>query len=242
MRIFRFMSIEEFKNYLNGEDIKGRFVKGKACFLEESVPARKKENPMSELTDLPLDFKSTDFEGQMKELSELISPIFENGDFEGQLQEMEHLTLADFMSKVREGVTADVLVEFETTQEFEQECERVIMAYRDYLIQEVQSNGYSINTLNCISYRIDLEHGFKDGTGVDTIPKSMFEGVEQSLMDLEEASLEKETREDDLLLGSVIEITESKVKTSDINREVGHIRSIQKVKELTRNTPNDPQK
>ena len=222
MRIFRFMSIEEFKNYLNGEDIKGRFVKGKACFLEESVPARKKENPMSELTDLPLDFKST--------------------DFEGQLQEMEHLTLADFMSKVREGVTADVLVEFETTQEFEQECERVIMAYRDYLIQEVQSNGYSINTLNCISYRIDLEHGFKDGTGVDTIPKSMFEGVEQSLMDLEEASLEKETREDDLLLGSVIEITESKVKTSDINREVGHIRSIQKGKELTRNTPNDPQK
>ena len=72
MRIFRFMSKEEFQNYLNSETIEGKFVKGKACFLEENVPARKKDESVKKLTDLPLNFKSTDFEGQMKELSELI--------------------------------------------------------------------------------------------------------------------------------------------------------------------------
>ena len=188
MRIFRFMSIAEFRNFLNGETIEGKFVKGKACFLEENIPAREKEESIKELTDLTsLNFKSTDFESQMEELTELISPIFESGNFEGQLKDFEHLTLADFMNKIRENATAEVLVEFETTDAFEKECEKVIMSYQKYLIQEIHSNGYSAETLHCASYKIDLVNGFKNGIGVDTIRKNNFEGVEQTLTDLEKA-------------------------------------------------------
>lgn len=188
MRIFRFMSIAEFQNFLNGERIEGKFVKGKACFLEESIPAREKEPSIKSLTDLTcLKFKSTDFDGQMKELTELMSPMFINGDFEGQLKKIEHLTLADFMRKVRENATAEVLVEFETTEAFEQECDKVIMSYQQYFIEELQSNGYDMDTLHCVSYRIDLKNRFKNGIGVDSISKSMFEGVEHTLEEIKQA-------------------------------------------------------
>ena len=186
MRIFRFMSSAEFRNYLNGQSIEGKFVKGKACFLEENIPAREKEPNVRELTDLTsLNFASTTFEGQMKELSGLISPTFENGNFEGQLKEFKHLTLADFMRDVREDATAEVLVEFETTDAFELECDKLIMAYKKHLIQEIQAKGYSMETLQCVSYKVDLLNGFKNGVGVDTIPPKAFEGVQQTLDDLE---------------------------------------------------------
>lgn len=35
MRIFRFMSVEEFKQYLDGGLIEGRFDGWTACFLEK---------------------------------------------------------------------------------------------------------------------------------------------------------------------------------------------------------------
>lgn len=195
MRIFRFMSIDEFKNYLKGEVIQGKFAKGKACFLEGKVPSREKEPSVNELTDITsLNFTSTDFEGQMKELSELISPTFKDGNFDGELKEFKYLTLSDFMSKVRDGVTADILVEFETTEEFEKECNKVIMAYKNHLIEEIQANGYSINTLNCVSYKLDLINGFKDGIGVDTIPENMFLGVEHTLEELERQEYKKQQR------------------------------------------------
>lgn len=200
MKIFRFMSIDEFRNYLNGEKIQGKFVKGKACFIEGKIPAREKENSVRELTDLTsLNFTSTDFDGQMQELSELISPIFETGDFGGQLKEFRYLTLADFMRDVREGANAEVLVEFETTDAFEQECEKVVMAYQKYLIQEVHSDGYSQETLNCISYKIDLINRFRNGIGLDTLSDNMFESVEKTLADLERAKQEKnkETKKQD---------------------------------------------
>lgn len=191
MRIFRFMSKEEFQNYLNSETIEGKFVKGKACFLEENVPARRKDESVKQLTDLPLNFKSTDFEGQMKELSELISPMFKEGNFEGKLKDLENLSLADFMSTIRENVTADVLVEFQPKKEFEKEYNKVIMSYQKYLIEEIQSNGYSRDTLDCISYKIDLINGFKNGIGVDTATKHDFESVEQTLANLEQAKEEQ---------------------------------------------------
>ena len=188
MKIFRFMSIDEFRNFLKGETIEGKFVKGKACFLEGDIRAREKEASVKQLTDLTsLNFKSTDFDGQMKELNELIAPVFENGDFEGQLKEMEHLTPKDFMQKVRKDVTADVLVEFETKKAFEQEFEKVIMSYKNYLIEEIQSNGYSKDTLECVSYKIDLINGFKNGVGVDTIKENKFQGIEQTLEELDNA-------------------------------------------------------
>ncbi len=186
MRLFRFMSLAEFQSFLKGEQIKGKFVKGKACFLEESIPAREKEASVKSLTDLTsLHFQSTDFEGQMKELSELISPVFENGDFEGQLKGMEHLTLSDFMKKVRENATAEVLVEFEPTEDFE--YEKLIMAYQKYLIEEIQAEGYSNETLHCVSYQIDLINRFKDGIGVDGHNRTKFIGVEQALGEIDEA-------------------------------------------------------
>lgn len=192
MRIFRFMSINEFRNFLNGESIEGRFVKGKACFLEENITARKKEESVKDLTDITsLNFKSTNFEEQMKELSELITPTFTNGNFEGELKDLEYLNLADFMKKVRDGSSAEVLVEFETTEKFEQEYEKVIMAYKNYLIQEIQANGYSNNTLRCVSYKIDLVNGFKDGIGIDTIEEKKFKGVERTLADLQKVEQEK---------------------------------------------------
>ena len=185
MKIFRYMSAEEFKVFLNGEMVQGKFVKGKACFLEESIPSREKEASIQQLTDLKsLKFKSKDFDGQMKELTKLVSPNFISRDFEGELKETEYLTLADFMSKVRDGATAEVLAEFETTDTFEQECDKVIMAYRNYLIEEIQADGYSKETLNCISYKIDLINGFKDGIGVDTGKKYEFKGERQALEDL----------------------------------------------------------
>ncbi len=192
MKIFRFMSVEEFRNFLNGKMIEGKFVKGKACFLEEKIPAREKEESVKELTDLTsLNFTSTDFEGQMKELSGLISPSFENGNFEGQLKDFEYLNLADFMRDVREGANAEVLVEFETTDEFEKQSEKVIMAYQKYLIQEIQSNGYSQETLNCVSYKIDLANRFKNGMGLDTIKENKFESVVKTLEELEKAEKEQ---------------------------------------------------
>lgn len=188
MKIYRFMSVNEFRNFLNGETIEGQFVKGKACFIEERIPAREKEKSVKELTDIKsLHFKSTDFEGQMKELSELITPTFTSGNFIGELKGLEMLTLSDFMKKVRDGAIAEVLVEFETTEKFEQEYEKVIMAYKDYLIQEIQANGYSNEILHCTSYKIDLVSGFKNGVGVDTIKEKKFDGVEQALADLQKA-------------------------------------------------------
>lgn len=179
MRIFRFMSLAEFLSFLNGEPIQGKFVKGKACFLEESIPSREKEPSIQQLTDLKsLKFKSKDFDGQMKELTELISPNFISGNFEGELKEIEYLTLSDFMSKIRDGVTAEVLVEFETINSFEQECNKVIMAYRDYLIEEIQTDGYSQETLTCVSYMIDLINGFQDGIGINENKRIEFQGVE----------------------------------------------------------------
>lgn len=179
MRIFRFMSLAEFLSFLNGEQIQGKFVKGKACFLEENIPSRKKEPSIQQLTDLKsLKFKSKDFDGQMKELTELISPNFISGDFEGELKDIEYLTLADFISKVRYGATAEVLVEFETTNTFEQECNKVIMAYRDYLIEEIQADGYSQETLTCVSYMLDLINGFQDGIGINDNKRIEFQGVE----------------------------------------------------------------
>ncbi len=179
MKIFRFMSLAEFLSFLNGEQIQGKFVKGKACFLEENIPSREKEPSIQQLTDLKsLKFKSKDFDGQMKELTELISPNFISGNFEGELKEIEYLTLADFMSKVRDGATAEVLVEFETTNSFEQECNKVIMAYRDYLIEEIQTDGYSQENLTCVSYMIDLINGFQDGIGINENKRIEFQGVE----------------------------------------------------------------
>lgn len=90
-------------------------------FLEESIPSREKEPSIQQLTDFKsLKFKSKDFNGQMKELTELISHNFISGNFKWELKQIEYLTLADFMSKVRNGVTAVVLVEFETTDAFNQ--------------------------------------------------------------------------------------------------------------------------
>ena len=193
MRIYRFMSIEEFKKYLNGQSIEGRFDGWTACFLEENIPAREFEPSVKQLTDLTsLNFKSTDFNEQMEELTELISPDFEDGDFEGQLKAMKHLSLSDFMRDVREDAHAPVLVEFETTEAFDQEFNKVIMAYMKYLIQEIQANSYSMDTLRCVSYKIDLANEFRDGVGVDTIPRHEFESVEQVLADLEKATEEKQ--------------------------------------------------
>lgn len=219
MKIYRFMSIAEFQNYLKGQKIEGTFVKGKACFLEGKILAREKEDSVKALTDLTsLNFKSTDFEGQMKELSELISPVFMDGNFDGQLKKIEYLSLADFMSKVREEATAEVLVEFETTDAFEQECEKVIMAYRKYLLQEIQSNGYSNETLRCTSYTIDLINRFKNGVGVDTIQPYTFESVEQALTDLENAIKGKGTLPiaEDLKQSAKTIATNSEQKKRDI--------------------------
>lgn len=91
------------------------------------------------------------------------------------------------MGKVRENATAEVLVEFETTEAFEQECDKVIMSYQQYFIEELQANGYDMDTLHCVSYRIDLKNRFKNGIGVDSIPKSMFEGVEHTLEEIKQA-------------------------------------------------------
>lgn len=182
MRIFRFMSLDEFLSFLNGEQIQGKFVKGKACFIEESIPSREKESAIQQLTDLKsLKFKSKDFDGQMRELTELISPNFISGDFEGELKEIEYLTLADFMSKVRDGATAEVLVEFETTNTFERECDKVIMAYRNYLIEEIQADGYSQETLTCVSYMIDLVNGFQEGIGINENKRIEFQGQEHAV-------------------------------------------------------------
>jgi len=219
MKIYRFMSINEFRNFLNGETIEGKFVKGKACFVEENIPAREKEESVKELTDITLlHFKSTDFEGQMKELSELITPTFTNGNFDGELKDLEHLTLSDFMKKVRDGATAEVLVEFETTEKFEQEYEKVVMAYKKYLIQEIQANGYSNDTLHCTSYKIDLINGFKDGIGVDTIKEKKFDGVEQALDDLQKAEQSRD------LLESAKKLTEEVTRNEEINKQVIEIR------------------
>lgn len=186
MRLFRFMSLAEFQSFLNGEQIKGKFVKGKACFLEENIPAREKESSVKTLLDLTsLHFKSKDFEGQMKELSELISPVFENGDFVGQLKKMEHLTLTDFMKKVRENATAEVLVEFEPTKNFK--YEKIIMAYQKYLIEEIQSDGYNNETLHCVSYQIDLLNRFREGIGIDGCNRTKFQGVEHTLKKIDKA-------------------------------------------------------
>lgn len=220
MKIFRFMSINEFRNFLNGETIEGKFVKGKACFLEENIPAREKEESVKELTDITsLHFKSTNFEGQMKELSELIAPTFTNGNFEGELKDLEYLTLSDFMKKVRDGATAEVLVEFETTEKFEQEYEKVTMAYKNYLIQEIQANGYSIDTLRCTSYKIDLVNGFKDGTGVDTIKERNFDGIEQALADLQNAEQSRD------LLENAVQLTEKNTQIEKVNEQVSIIRN-----------------
>lgn len=182
MRIFRFMSLAEFLSFLNGKPIQGKFIKGKACFIEESIPSREKESSIQQLTDLKsLKFKSKDFDGQMRELTELISPNFISGDFEGELKEIEYLTLADFMSKVRNGATAEVLVEFETTNTFEQECDKVIMAYRNYLIEEIQADGYSQETLTCVSYMIDLVNGFQEGIGINENKRIEFQGLEHAV-------------------------------------------------------------
>ena len=51
MKIYRFMSINEFRNFLNGETIEGKFVKGKACFVEENIPAREKEEQQTHLNN-----------------------------------------------------------------------------------------------------------------------------------------------------------------------------------------------
>lgn len=256
-RIFRFMSKEEFKNYLQGEPIKGKFAKGKACFLEENIPAREKEASIRQLTDITsLNFTSTDFEGQMKELSELISPTFKTGDFEGQLKKLEYLTLADFMNKIRDGVTADVFVEFETTDAFEQESDKVIMSYKNHLIEEIQSNEYSMETLHCVSYKIDLINGFKNGVGLDTIRKNKFEGVEHTLKVLE--ALEKQEdkniqelpidklgmgnmkkQEKQILEDSAIEATED-IRTGKINEQAENIKSKQKEKSISQNIEGVP--
>lgn len=184
MKLYRFMGTNEFREYLNGNLIDG----WTACFLKGKIPARKFEPSVKQLTDLTLlNFKSTDFNEQMAELTELILPNFEDGDFDGQLKDFEYLTLSDFMSDVREDAHAKVLVEFEATEKFEQECDKVIMAYMKYLIQEVQSNSYSMETLKCVSYKFDFENEFRNGVGVDTIPAHRFESVEQALEDLEKA-------------------------------------------------------
>ncbi len=229
MKIYRFMSVNEFRNFLNGENIEGKFVKGKACFLEEYTPAREKEESVKELTDITsLHFKSTDFEGQMKELSELIAPNFTNGNFDGELKDLEHLTLSDFMKKVRDGATAEVLVEFETTEKFEQEYEKVVMAYKKYLIQEIQANGYSNDTLHCTAYKIDLINEFKDGIGVDTIKEKKFDGVEHALDDLQKAEQSRD------LLESAKKLTEEVTRNEEINEQIDIIKNeINQEKEQT---------
>lgn len=229
MKIYRFMSVNEFRNFLNGETIEGKFVKGKACFVEESTPAREKEESVKSLTDITsLHFKSTDFEGQMKELSELITPTFTNGNFDGELKDLEHLTLSEFMKKVRNGATAEVLVEFETTEKFEQEYEKVVMAYKKYLIQEIQANGYSKDTLHCTSYKIDLINGFKDGIGVDTIKEKKFDGVEQALSDLKSAEQSRD------LLKCATQLTEKITRNDEINEQIDIIKNeINQEKEQT---------
>ena len=229
MRIFRFMSKEEFENYLQGELIEGKFAKGKACFLEESIPSREKEDSVRQLTDITsLNFKSTDFEGQMNELSELISPTFKTGDFEGQLKLIEYLTLADFMSKIREGVTADVLVEFETTDEFERESEKVIMSYKKHLIEEIQSKGYSMQTLKCVSYKIDLDNKFKNGIGVNTIPRNMFKGVEETLKQLENEEQSKNKNFDTRILNDDLNELSSETTISNFNEMSQNLKETQK--------------
>lgn len=164
-----------------------------SLLFRKNIPARKFEPSVKQLTDLTsLNFKSTDFNEQMEELTELVSPDFENGDFKGQLEDMEHLSLKDFMSDVREDAQAPVLVEFETTEAFDQECNKVIMAYMRYLIQEIQAQSYNMETLRCVSYKIDLTNEFREGVGVDTIPRHKFESVEQAKKDISEAQQDKE--------------------------------------------------
>ena len=198
MRIFRFMSIEEFQNYLKGQKIEGKFVKGKACFLEKNIPARELEHSIKQLTDITsLDFKTNNFEEQIKELNELISSNFKDGNFKGELKEFENLTLSDFMSKVRQNASAEVLVEFETTEKFEENCEKLILPYGKYLIEEIQSDGYSMDDLECISYKIDLMNRFKNGIGIDTIPENEFKDVEQTLETLKKAKIAERLSNDE---------------------------------------------
>lgn len=53
------------------------------------------------------------------------------------------------------------------------------MAYRNYLIEEIQADGYSQKILTCVSYMIDLINKFQDGIGINENKRIEFQGVQQ---------------------------------------------------------------
>lgn len=154
MRIFRYMSAEEFKVFLSGEKVEGKFFKGYACFINEKISARR---IVTQKTD--------------ESSAEIDSEILE-------------FTVPEFMSKVRSpDVTADILVEFETTEHSNLRVKEEL--YMEYAIDELHTDSYDRTTLNCVAFTLDFIQGFQGGR-LDKGEEIEFLGYEDALEKLEE--------------------------------------------------------